>query len=205
MRPLLLLLPLLVFSNRDVYGADAPQFEVASLKPNTSPGSRVWLAPPVGDTFTATNVTLQNLITLAYQVKPLQNEGGPNWIRSDRFDISAKPPAGPSSVKQSLMMLQALLEDCFHLMARRETREVPVYALDRPVIAKTAYTGAFDVHLEFSPRGRARIGVAPVPNPDNNSPTIFTALQEQLGLKLESQKGTADLLVVDHAEKPSED
>jgi uncharacterized protein (TIGR03435 family) len=42
------------------------------------------------------------------------------------------------------------------------------------------------------------------PPPDASSPTIFTALQEQLGLKLESEKGPADTLVIDHVERPSE-
>ena len=40
--------------------------------------------------------------------------------------------------------------------------------------------------------------------PDSSGPSIFTAIQEQLGLKLESQKGPVDILVIDHVEKPSE-
>ena len=68
-------------------------------------------------------------------------------------------------------------------------------ALGRPVIDQSGFTGVFDLHLEFAPI------TAP---PDNPGPTLFTALQEQLGLRLESQKGPADFLVIDHAEKPSE-
>jgi uncharacterized protein (TIGR03435 family) len=46
-------------------------------------------------------------------------------------------------------------------------------------------------------------GDAPPP-PDANGPSLFTALQEQLGLKLESQKGPVDTIVIDHVERPSE-
>jgi uncharacterized protein (TIGR03435 family) len=46
--------------------------------------------------------------------------------------------------------------------------------------------------------------VNPPPPPDPNGPTLFTAVQEQLGLKLDSTKGPVDIIVVDHAEKPSE-
>jgi len=82
--------------------------------------------------------------------------------------------------------------------------------LGRPVIDKTGFTGTFDVHLEFSPEGTAFAGGLPgvpgglPPGFDTSGPSIFTALQDQLGLKLESQKGPGQVLVIDHAEKPSE-
>ncbi len=70
--------------------------------------------------------------------------------------------------------------------------------LDRPVVDRTGFTGTFSFRLDFS---------APVAtvvdggNPDNR-PSIFTALPEQLGLKLESAKGPVEVLVIDHVEKP---
>jgi len=78
--------------------------------------------------------------------------------------------------------------------------------LGRSVIDKTGLTGAYEIKLEFTPEGGGgmvqRDGAEPAPPADG--PTIFTALQEQLGLKLESSKGPVTILVIDKAEKPSE-
>lgn len=82
--------------------------------------------------------------------------------------------------------------------------------LGRAVIDKTGLTGNFDIHLEWTPDPNevARLlAVLPpgVPNPPpSDGPSIFVAVQEQLGLKLESQKGPVEVLVIDRAEKPSE-
>jgi uncharacterized protein (TIGR03435 family) len=43
-----------------------------------------------------------------------------------------------------------------------------------------------------------------MPSPECSGPSLFTAIQEQLGLKLESQKAPVEILVIDHVEKPSE-
>ena len=69
--------------------------------------------------------------------------------------------------------------------------------LGRPVLDRTGFTGSFKVRLEFAP-------VAPNRDSDSTKPSIFAALEEQLGLKLASQKGTEEVLVIDHVEKPSE-
>jgi uncharacterized protein (TIGR03435 family) len=75
----------------------------------------------------------------------------------------------------------------------------------RTVIDKTGLTGQYDFSLEYE-RGRpgrgGPDGTEPAPIPDS-LPSVFTALQEQLGLKLESQRGPVEFIVVDHAEKPS--
>lgn len=85
--------------------------------------------------------------------------------------------------------------------------------LDRPLIDKTGITGTFDFHLEFAP-DETTAGVASPFAPDGSlsgapsdpagGPSIFTAFQEQLGLKLEAGKGPSEVLVIDHVERPSE-
>ena len=84
-----------------------------------------------------------------------------------------------------------------------------------PVVDKTGLTGTYDLTLEFVPDrvGAGGIGGALVPpetaqgaNPNTfDGPTIFSAVQEQLGLKLEQKRGPLDVMVIDHAERvPSE-
>ena len=67
----------------------------------------------------------------------------------------------------------------------------------RVVIDKTGFTGKFNAHLEFTPDS------APA-QADNPGPSLFTAIEEQLGMKLESTKGPVEILVIDHVERPSE-
>ena len=78
--------------------------------------------------------------------------------------------------------------------------------VQRTVIDKTELTGNYDLTLTYTPeqlpQGPAG-GPAPVVDP--SGPSIFTALQEQLGLKLDSQRGPVDVLVIDSAQRPVED
>jgi len=66
--------------------------------------------------------------------------------------------------------------------------------LGRPVVDKTGLAGKYSYTLAYTPDD--------APPADANGPSIFTALQEQLGLKLESTKGPVEFLVIDRAEKP---
>jgi uncharacterized protein (TIGR03435 family) len=67
----------------------------------------------------------------------------------------------------------------------------------RTVIDKTGISGLFDLHIEFTPDQNA-----PTSTDNTAGPSIFTALQEQLGLKLEPARGPVQLFVVDHVERP---
>jgi uncharacterized protein (TIGR03435 family) len=81
--------------------------------------------------------------------------------------------------------------------------------MGRPVVDKTGLTGKYDFVLEWTPdaadaRAQGFGDGINEPAPAPGGPTIFTALQEQLGLRLESQKGPVQNIVIDRAEKPSE-
>ena len=86
--------------------------------------------------------------------------------------------------------------------------------LDREVIDQTGLKGNYDLTLNWSPEVGSgsmppippgeTLGVDNPPPPDSSGPSIFTALQEQLGLRLESTKGPVEVIVIDHIERPSE-
>jgi len=81
--------------------------------------------------------------------------------------------------------------------------EVQRLAVDRPIVDQTGLTGTFDITLQFTREDIGSLGMTQLP--DNAAPNLFDALQEQLGLKLEGMKAPVDVMVIDHAEKPSED
>jgi uncharacterized protein (TIGR03435 family) len=84
--------------------------------------------------------------------------------------------------------------------------------LGRPVINRTGLNGTYDIKLQWTPDPSQSSdkfsgpppGTDDPPPPDVAGPSIFNAVQEQLGLRLESQKGPVDLIVIDRAEKPTE-
>ena len=77
--------------------------------------------------------------------------------------------------------------------------------LDRPILDKTGLTGEFDLYLNFTPDGALMGMPRGYGGPANpNLPNIFAALEEQLGLKLEPANGPVEVLVLDHAERPTQ-
>jgi len=209
------------------------------------------------DRFTATNIPLGPLFLIAYNITVRQIAGAETFP-SERYDIVAKAehPVNPGEM---LLLLQRLLADRFKLVVRRETREVPVYALtiakggprlrptdmpesevpairtpahaggteptsghlvfkgesmadfawalsrtagsgDRVVVDETGLRGAYDFELTFE-RERAPVGAEVH---ESQGPSVFAAVQEQLGLKLEAKKAPVEFLIVDHVERPSD-
>jgi len=83
----------------------------------------------------------------------------------------------------------------------------------RNVLDRTGISGNYDIKLEWTPdesepsmfKGPPADGAgAGAPAPDASGPSVFTAIQEQLGLKLEAQKGPVEVMVIEHIEKASE-
>jgi uncharacterized protein (TIGR03435 family) len=81
--------------------------------------------------------------------------------------------------------------------------------VDRQVIDRTGLTGLYDFTLKWTPEGigTTLLGRPPTPQTpsDPDAPSIFTAVQEQLGLKLEAGRGPVEVVVIDHIEKPTFD
>ena len=171
--------------------ANRPRFEVASVKPSM-PGARgdSLRRLPNGEFF-ASNLSLRDIIVLAYGVTefPWRFDGVPEWAVAERFDIVAKaptavPPVRPGSPDPILMMVRTLLD----------LLSLPRF-VERTVIDRTGLEGSYDWQLLFSPPRSA----------DQTGGSIFTALQEQMGLKLESTRAPVEVWFVDHLERPTPD
>ena len=277
----LLLVGLVVAASSLAAQSGVSRFEVASVKPRTpDPLAPPLVLPPIGGRFLATNTSLRVLLSIAHGIQDFQIVGGPSWIDSSAFDITAQMPDGtPSTIPSITPMLQTLLAERFRLRTHTETREGPIYVLtfardDRQFGPnfKRSTTDCSKAAEELEKRAAAvasgRIGPVPTPgetvpcaavhdtsagfglrangqpltaltqflmpltermvqdrtgltdlydwlltyDPDvrrpgrpNNGPDLFTALQEQLGLKLQSSRGPVEVLVIDSVEPPTPD
>jgi uncharacterized protein (TIGR03435 family) len=115
--------------------APYPSFEAASIKPVGPSAGQIRSSMRGGpgtsdpDRIIFTNVTLMSVVLRAYDVKPYQATG-PDWLSSQRYDITAKLPSG-STKEQLQTMLRHLLAERFHLALHHETKELQGYELVR--------------------------------------------------------------------------
>lgn len=214
--------------------AQTPRFEVASIRPgrpNQPTGGGLVTG---NGKLLVENETLKRCIMGAFAVGPNQIVGGPPWMETATFHIAAKAEQPVNDDAVIMQMLQALLMDRFKLETHRESKTIQAYVLgvakygprleksaggasstlngrgritakvttmdhfaqvlsrqmDFPVVNETGIEGLFDLKIEWT-------------NADTG-PSIFTAIQEQLGLRLTSRKTPVDVLVIDRVEKPSE-
>jgi uncharacterized protein (TIGR03435 family) len=81
--------------------------------------------------------------------------------------------------------------------------------VQRVIVDRTGLSGNFDFDLKWTPdqmpQGAPPPGAPPLPAADPNGPSLFTALQEQLGLKLEAERGPVEVLVIDSVDRPTPD
>jgi uncharacterized protein (TIGR03435 family) len=124
---------LTVFVAGAVFGAAGPEFEVASVRPSRPDAGIISNQLPSlnvepGRNLNFTNITLRDLIMVAYKVGAPQISGRTDWI-TNRFDIIAKVPADAKK-EQIPQMLQALLADRFKLEFHREQKVIPIFALE---------------------------------------------------------------------------
>lgn len=247
MKTILPAISLIVLTACAAQGQTAPSsFEVASVKPDNSDTGVNSVHISKGDLIIR-NVSLKRLISMAYGIPDSREYllSGPDWLDSERFDISAKYPLGTSD-QGVMVMLQNLLGERFSLALRRETRQLSGYAmvigkggpklhsaasprpfamfralpghasgssasmpdladrlsrapfeLDRPVVDFTGLTGRFDLTLDWSP-----VDAKGDKEGENaTGPSMFTAIEEQLGLRLEPRKLPLEVLIVDRANR----
>ena len=241
--------------------AIVPPLDAISVKPNKSgSGGMSW--GPTPDGVMGTNVTVHMMLTQGYHLNDNQLIDEPDWAKTERFDVNGKV-TGPDAALvakltpvQKHVFFQQVLRERFGLVAYRETRELPEYALTvakggtkfvdgkpdanappglqhggfrmsmsggvrkiesvgmpidpllqflsneagRTVVDKSGLTGKYSYTLSWRPA----MGQAPAEDAAESTPDLFTAIQEQLGLKLEPVKGPVDVLVIDHIERPAE-
>jgi uncharacterized protein (TIGR03435 family) len=223
-------------------------FEVASVKPiksvNGGFNPRGGSIRTTQGQITMENVSLRKCIGYAYGIGEDKDYAisGPDWLNSERYDITAKWAPGHPQV---LLMMQNLLAERFKMSVHRETKDLPMYALvvakggsklrevengsggfsgapgkltgqkvpmfkiaehlsqmvDRPVFDMTGLKGFFEFTLEWTPDEKASLATPGDATNPGAGPSIFSAIQAQLGLRLEARRGPVEVLVVDHAEK----
>ena len=179
---------------RSAYNVNANQ--IAGTQPwmdNT--GWDVVAKSPAGSTPEQFRQRLQTLLADRFQLVvhhetltlPVYNltvaKSGPKLEESTK-DIS-RMSAGPRMINYSAGTMDQLVSQL-------------TSSLGKQVIDKTGLTGHYHIDLKFTP-----VGPTPGALDTDNGPSIFTALQEQAGLKLDSTKSPVEVLVVDKAEKPS--
>jgi bla regulator protein BlaR1 len=223
----------------------AIHFEVASVRPHVwvygKPQGGIEGGPGTStpDRIDYGFVTLRNVFEKAYGPLGVRLRG-PEWLKTEYYDIVATLHSGATSEELSLM-LQELLSTRFHLKFHRESREMSVYSLivaktgakvkpsqshaERVLLAanklqaygatmglvaralegssqfpqdfvvdKTGLDGIYDFAVNFAPNN---IGATD----DSGLPSLATALEQDLGLKLERSKQVVEIWVIDSADK----
>ena len=135
-----------------------------------------------------------------FSIYELQVAKGGAKLKASAAAADVPPVVGPGVVYPQKIVMpgrNASMADLVAVMQRA--------ILDRPVVDKTGLTGRYDFDLVWAPDETQFGGGVPVASADAPSPPLFTAMQEELGLKLEATRGMVQALVVDKVERPSAD
>ena len=249
---------------------EGARFEVVSIKRNPGIDASGGIRNTPDGGMVMVNQPIRSILTGAAPVPVREVVGAPDWVMTERYDITTRPPAG-STREQRAEMMRTMFAERMKLVAHVEQRERDTFALvlarsdgrlgpnlkpsaldcsppppgtpppppprldadprkrcgmrmsanqivsggidmDRLVPSlsglagglvnnRTGLKGTYELELNFS-----RPGLAPTDNRPAlvDAPEFFTALQEQLGLKLEREKTMVPVLVIDSIERPSE-
>lgn len=112
---------------------------------------------------------------------------------------TSNPNGLPVTVRTGLGAISAVNANMGHFAALLQATSV----LDRPVVDRTGLPGRFDFMLNWTP-DQSPSSAAPTTPDASAPPGFFTAIQEQLGLRIETQTATVDVIVIDRVEKPSD-
>jgi uncharacterized protein (TIGR03435 family) len=150
-------------------------------------------------------------------------KGGPKFLNTKFPELDAvlrdsgQPPTHPAHMPPCTRGLACMIrrmsmsELAYTLWDFGDHGVVP--EIGRPVVDQTGLTGDYDIQLQWAPELRPGMLMGPInanpaagaaPPPEPAGPSFMTALQEQLGLKLEPAKGSVEYVVVDHIDRPSE-
>lgn len=150
---------------------------------------------------------VQNMLAdrFGFKFHTEQKEGNIYALTIDSSGLKMKPNTGPDDFKIPLIgsidgftgIRVPMNYLCWQLGQFLQNDE-------RPVINMTGLTGNYDFKLVFLPELPPGIDKDRLPQGFLDRPSLFTAVREQLGLKLKAQKGSVTYIVVDHIDKPSE-
>jgi uncharacterized protein (TIGR03435 family) len=183
--------------------------DVDALKKLTPEQRRSMLQPALADRF---KLKVHTEIKQLPVYEIVLAKGGSKLKEATAGDTYANGIKGPDGVGRGGMMRFGPGQLTAQAVPMTSLTNMLSQQLHRTVLDKTGLTGKYDLELNWTPdqgadpmfkgpEGSPQRGDAA---PDSSGPSIFTALQEQLGLKLQSAKGPVETLVIDHVEMPSE-
>lgn len=213
--------PELVLTERQVKGGprwlDSERFDVEALAPDIPSSARGTFSAPLLERLAhlleerfalATHLETQDFPLYAIVMARRDGKLGPGMRRRTQPCTAATPDAPGAPIGLGTSKRQtcggstgpgALIGTGLTMNNLASGLSRFVAGIDRIVVDRTSLTGTFDVDLHWRPdTATAGQPGAGVPNPD--APSLFTALEEQLGLRLERTKGPMNVLVIDHVE-----